>query len=805
MVLDSLPIGVAVNSVDPVAFTYINDNFVKFYRTTREALSDADAFWEAAYQDPNVREAVRRQVMADVASGDIGRMRWNDIPITREGEETTYISAMNAPIRGMQSMLSMVWDTTERKRAEESLRASEEKYRQIVETAQEGIWTVDAENRTTYVNRRMAEMLGYSVDEMVGQPVFAFMDEDAIELAKANLVQPRQGLHEFMYQRKNGSPLWTYISTNPIYDQDGRYCGAQALVTDITDLKQTQRAEQEQRVLADALAETATALISVLDLDSVMHTLLENVARVVPHDAANIMLVEGESARPVYWRGYDPEYVTYLQGTLFPVQETPSFLYMIQTGSPYLFSYTDQDPNWITRPKMDWIKSHISAPIRSHGMVIGFLNLDSQVPGHFTEAHMHRLRAFADQTSITIEHAQLYEEIRRHAQELEQRVIERTAQLNHAKERIEAILNSSSDVMIMCRTDGLIDQVNPAFDAVFGCIEDGAHHLPLTDLVSPENVAKLQQAFDAVLESRQPRRVEVTVLCTERAPFVADVVLSPIAGHDSTLLGVVCNLRDMTPHKMMEAQLRQMLRQAMELSDLKSRYVSMAAHDLRNPLAVIQSSVSMVRLYGDRLTPRQLQEKYDRVESSIMVMVDMLDDILTLGRAESGNLTFNPAPLDVIAFCHDLAAEMGQVDLGSSRVMFSYQGECGTAMMDAKLLRHILGNLLSNALKYSPDLHPVNFDVRCGPDEITFQIRDQGIGIPAGDQKRLFEAFFRASNAKAGLAPGTGLGLAIVKQSVVSHGGTITFESQEGIGTTFTVVLPRHNLRDTYEKDTGDR
>jgi signal transduction histidine kinase len=254
------------------------------------------------------------------------------------------------------------------------------------------------------------------------------------------------------------------------------------------------------------------------------------------------------------------------------------------------------------------------------------------------------------------------------------------------------------------------------------------------------------------------------------------------------LLGIVCSLRDITQRKLLETRLRRMLEHEMELSELKSRYVSMAAHDLRNPLAVIQGAVDIIRQYSDRLTDEQKQTKFDHVQINIKVMVDMLDDILTIGQVESGKLTFNPAPLDVIAFCHNLATETSQAAGAASRIAFFSQGDCGTALMDVKLLRHILGNLLSNALKYSPEDRPVTFTAHCEPDQITFRIQDQGIGIPEADQARLFETFHRASNARK--MPGTGLGLAIVKQSVEMHGGTVTFESEEGLGTTFTVTLP---------------
>ena len=121
-ILDSLPIGIAVNSVDDaVNFNYLNDNFLRFYRITRERLTDADAFWNAVYEDPDFREEIKARVLADCASRDPSRMHWENIPITRAGFETRYISAMNTPIPDRPLMISAVWDVTERKHAEAEL------------------------------------------------------------------------------------------------------------------------------------------------------------------------------------------------------------------------------------------------------------------------------------------------------------------------------------------------------------------------------------------------------------------------------------------------------------------------------------------------------------------------------------------------------------------------------------------------------------------------------------------------------------------------------------------------------------
>lgn len=133
-VMDHLPLGVAVNSVDPaVSFVYMNDNFFKIYRTSREALTDPDTFWEVVYHDPVFREKIRKRVLDDCASGDPERMNWEDIPITRGGEETTYISARNIPIPDKPLMISTVIDVTERKLSKSQIEAMLEEIKKLNE------------------------------------------------------------------------------------------------------------------------------------------------------------------------------------------------------------------------------------------------------------------------------------------------------------------------------------------------------------------------------------------------------------------------------------------------------------------------------------------------------------------------------------------------------------------------------------------------------------------------------------------------------------------------------------------------
>lgn len=168
--LDNLPIGLAVNTVEPaVDFEYFNDNFARFYRAPKEELMKPEGFWSAAYEDENFREHIRRKVLEDCASGDLSRMIWEDVPITRKGQETTYITAMNIPIPDKNLVISTVWDVTARKLAENALLESEEKYRAAFMTSPDAININTMDGIYVDVNQGFEDITGYSRDEVIGK------------------------------------------------------------------------------------------------------------------------------------------------------------------------------------------------------------------------------------------------------------------------------------------------------------------------------------------------------------------------------------------------------------------------------------------------------------------------------------------------------------------------------------------------------------------------------------------------------------------------------------------------------------
>ncbi len=198
-------------------------------------------------------------------------------------------------------------------------------------------------------------------------------------------------------------------------------------------------AELKQRVIAQALRDTAAAFSSTLNFDEVLDRILTNVGRVVPHDAAEIMLVEGGIARVARCRGMDAALETRLLATPFDVSEVANLRRMARTGRALTIPDTHADPGWEVLPGFEFVRSYAGAPMRLRGLLVGFLNLHSATPGFFTPELADHLQAFADQVAIAIENAHLYGELDRHMVELEQRVAERTRELAEANIRLREL------------------------------------------------------------------------------------------------------------------------------------------------------------------------------------------------------------------------------------------------------------------------------------------------------------------------------------------------------------------------------
>ena len=237
-----------------------------------------------------------------------------------------------------------------------------------------------------------------------------------------------------------------------------------------------------------------------------------------------------------------------------------------------------------------------------------------------------------------------------------------------------------------------------------------------------------------------------------------------------------------------QSELTRALDQERELGELKSRFVTMVSHEFRTPLGIIMSAVELLQHYSDRLPDDEKQRQLQEIQSSTKHMGGLMEQVLLLGRAEAGKLTCKPLPLDIACFAERIIDETQSISNRKCPIILQTKGDITNASADEALLRHILGNLIANAVKYSPDGSEVVLRIHRAGNEVHFDVIDCGIGIPEKDRARLFEAFHRCSNV--GDTPGTGLGLVIVKRCVDLHGGSMDVASTPGRGTTFTVRLP---------------
>ncbi|MBD2449551.1 hybrid sensor histidine kinase/response regulator [Nostoc sp. FACHB-152] len=228
---------------------------------------------------------------------------------------------------------------------------------------------------------------------------------------------------------------------------------------------------------------------------------------------------------------------------------------------------------------------------------------------------------------------------------------------------------------------------------------------------------------------------------------------------------------------------------ANEINQFRSELVSMLSHDIRQPLNTILLAAGLLQNNEDKLTQEKKRNHLQMIRLAIKNMAQMLDEVSLIDKADSGKFQCDLERLNLEIFCRQLVEE-AQLTLKDKNLSLSFAsyGELSEAFWDETLLRHILGNLLGNAIKYSLPDGKIQFELIGHENSVIFRFQDWGIGIPKEDQKRMFQPFQRAENV--GRIPGTGLGLAIVKKCVDAYGGEIMVNSEVGVGTTFIVTLP---------------
>jgi signal transduction histidine kinase len=297
-----------------------------------------------------------------------------------------------------------------------------------------------------------------------------------------------------------------------------------------------------------------------------------------------------------------------------------------------------------------------------------------------------------------------------------------------------------------------------------------------------------RRQLHALQENPSVRDWEVWLQPRNKQGFLSSISISAMLDSQGELIGFRWSIRDLTDRQKLE-DFRIQLETQTKVSQFKSRIIRTLSHEFRTPLNLIYLSCQMLERYYEGIARDKTTPLFDKIRLGIRNMTSLLEDALLFDKGERQQLEFKPAQLDLNEFCAHVIREQLFLHSRSDRAIdFVPCNECQSVCLDAKLLKHIVENLLCNALKYTPSERFIYFTLNCNKNNVMLTVKDEGRGIPEDDLPYLFEAFHRAANV--GGIGGSGLGLAIVQKCVEAHGGTIQVESHLNEGSTFTVTLP---------------
>ncbi len=346
---------------------------------------------------------------------------------------------------------------------------------------------------------------------------------------------------------------------------------------------------------------------------------------------------------------------------------------------------------------------------------------------------------------------------------------------------LDAALGSSPDGMIIYDRQGGIVRLNPSAEAILG-LSPGEWSKPLAERVqierveSPEGGPLAAEELPAVRALRG-ETVRGTVLVLNppggRRRWVA-VSAAPVGDEEGNLLGAVLTLTDISLQRQRQEE--------------REAFIRTLSHDLRQPLTVIRGHADLLKVAAGETNDR-LGRSAVAIAVSAKRMATMIEDMVDAARLETGQLHLRRAPLDMLAYVHDLKERLAGV-VAAERICVQAPAELPLVLADADRLERILANLLDNALKYSPAGSPIVVSLSLREGAVVIAVTDKGPGIPPEEAAHLFERYYRARQAREVRQTGLGLGLYVAKGLVEAHGGRIWVESEVGQGSTFAFSLP---------------
>lgn len=722
--------------------------------------------------------------------------------ITRSGKEIWL--GQNAQLLenevSLVGLMAVARDITEKHSIKKALEQSEEKYRGIIQNLQYGLMEVDLEERIVFANEAMCIITGYTQEELIGQQASNLLVDETTKSVMDHQHEQRgdgvASVYQIKLRHKDGSPLWALISGAPIYDSEGHRVGSIGIHMDITEKQKDQDAllfarnqlETQNRKLhknqkfLSAINGFVTKLLNDETLFEIAWEIAENVIEEFGFGDCVIYVLDDKSGKLTQLAAYglkstknrevvDPIEIELGVGIVGAVAKS---------GKAEIVGDTAKDARYIVDDAKR--QSEITVPIVADGKVIGIIDSEHNDKNYFSKDHLEILSTVANLASNRLKNA-----IAR------QRELDTKQELHDSEEKLKKILESAIDGVISIDVKGIVTEWNKQAEVIFGYTAEESIGRSLTETIIPVN---FREAHDRGMKhylstGEGPvlnQKIAISALRKDGTEFPIELAIIPVK--TKGVQTFTAFVSDITIQKRVQAEMEKSLSKERELNELKSRFVAMTSHEFRTPLTTIKQNADLISHKLGMVAPDKVDgfsKYFERIESELGRVTGLMNDILMLGRIESGNIAIRKKERDLVEFCEALVNKQGES--GTAAFKFKVQGVPQPVMFDHQLLDHVISNLLSNATKYSigkkePEITLAFNDLK----KVRVHVKDHGIGIPKKDQKGLFQSFYRATNVKN--IQGSGLGLSIVKEFTEMHGGIVKVISEADKGSEFIVEIP---------------
>lgn len=356
------------------------------------------------------------------------------------------------------------------------------------------------------------------------------------------------------------------------------------------------------------------------------------------------------------------------------------------------------------------------------------------------------------------------------------------------------VFHHSSDSILIYDHEGHILDVNQQAEYLLDYSRTDLLGMDVVDLYPESEVDKVEKA-QALLRSEGYVRFEMAFRNREGKLIPTEVSASLFQLDDQIVSQWL--VRDISERQRIEKGLHQALEKERELGEMKSRFITMASHELRTPLSTINSNAEILQDFADELEPLEKTQRLILIQKKVEEITELLEGVLTIDRIDTQQHQIEAKIFDLDVLCDSQVQQARERMSGERLILFEKVGQNFEILADYALLRHVVWNLLSNALKYSSAGTQIALNLEEIESGFVIQVCDEGIGICAEDQANLFQRFYRGKNTTG--IPGTGLGLSLVEYAINEHSGMIKVESIEGKGSTFSVYLPKR-ITQHYDK-----